>query len=72
MRKSSSDFASSRVRASTLSNRRAFWIATTDWSAKVCNSSMVECGNSPGVLRRTTSAPTMWSGRSSGMIRIPR
>ena len=30
------------------------------------------CGNSPGVLRRTTSAPTMWSGRSSGMTRMPR
>ena len=43
VRKSSSDFASSRVRASTLSNKRAFWIATTDWAAKVFNRSMVIC-----------------------------
>ena len=34
VRRSSRDFASSRVRASTLSNKRAFWIATTDWAAK--------------------------------------
>src|SRR5262249_45000973 len=41
VRRSSSDFASSRVRVSTFSYSRAFWIATTDWSAKVCNSSIV-------------------------------
>ena len=35
MRKSSSDFASSRVRASTLSNRRTFSIAIAAWSANV-------------------------------------
>ena len=58
--------------ASTFSNRRAFSIATTDWSAKVCIRSIVDCGNSPGVLRRTTSAPTICSGRSRGIIRMPR
>ena len=35
VRKSSSDFASSRVRASTLSNSRTFSIAIAAWSAKV-------------------------------------
>ena len=40
VRKSSSDFASSRVRASTLSNSRTFSIAITAWSAKVVTSSI--------------------------------
>ena len=40
MRRSSSDFASSRVRASTLSNSRTFSIAITAWSAKVDTSSI--------------------------------
>ena len=39
---SSSEFASSRVRASTSSNRRAFWIASTDCAAKVWRRSIVE------------------------------
>ena len=40
VRKSSSDFANSRVRASTLSNSRTFSIAITAWSAKVVTSSI--------------------------------
>ena len=64
---SSSDFASSRVRASTSSNRRAFWIASTDWAAKVWSRSIVElreqrpapCG-APQARRRRGL------GRSSG------
>ncbi len=40
VRNSSSDFASSRVRASTLSNSRTFSIAITAWSAKVETSSI--------------------------------
>src|SRR5881394_341678 len=39
-------------------NRCAFWIASTDCAAKVCRTSVVCLGNSPGALRRTTSAPT--------------
>ena len=50
VRKSSSDFASSRVRASTFSNSRAFWIASTDCAAKVCSRSTVLLANSPGCL----------------------
>jgi hypothetical protein len=48
-------FASSRVRVSTLSNKRAFWIASTDCAANVLIKSTVFCGKAPGVLRRTTS-----------------
>ena len=66
---SSRDFASSRVRASTSSNRRAFWMASTDWAAKVWSRSIVELGNRPGSLRRTTSAPTTRPGRRSGTTR---
>ena len=40
VRKSSSDFANSRVRASTLSNSRTFSIAITAWSAKVVTNSI--------------------------------
>ena len=36
LRRSSSEAASSRVRACTSSNRRTFSIAMTAWSAKVC------------------------------------
>jgi hypothetical protein len=66
VRKSPSDFASSRVRVSTLSNRRAFWIASTDCAANVLIKSTVFCGKAPGVLRRTTSKPMTSFPCSSG------
>ena len=56
MRKSSSDFASSRVRASTLSNRRTFSIAITAWSAKVVTSSI--CLSVNGRVRSASMAIT--------------
>ena len=49
-------------------NRRAFWIASTDWAAKVCSRLTVVPGNSPGALRRTTSAPMTLSAPSKGTI----
>src|SRR5215831_8723903 len=51
--------ASSRLFSSISRNSRAFWIARTDWSAKVSSRSTVLLGNSPGCLRRTTSMPTI-------------
>ena len=39
--------------------RASFSIATTDWLAKVCRSSTTAGGNTPTVLRRITSMPTM-------------
>ena len=58
VRKSSSDFASSRVRASTLSNKRAFWIATADCAANVlikstgsAGSRQASCGGPPACQR---------------------
>ena len=47
-------------------NSRAFWIASADWFAKVWISATVSGANAPGVLRRTTSAPTISCSRSSG------
>ena len=51
LRRSSSDFASSRVRASTLSNRRTFSIAITAWSANVVRSSICLSVNGRGSER---------------------
>ena len=51
--------SSSRLFASLSRKKRAFWIATIDWVAKVCSSSVSSGENGPGVLRRTTSAPTI-------------
>src|SRR5262249_24875002 len=50
--------ANSRPFSSISRNSRAFWIASTDWSANVSRRSIVLLANSPGVLRRTTRAPT--------------
>ena len=44
-------------------NRRAFWMASTDWPAKVCSSVTTDGENSPATLRRITSAPITWSSR---------
>ena len=52
------DASSSRLLSWTAWNRRAFSIASTDWLAKVWSRSTTAWGNSPGVLRRITSAPT--------------
>jgi hypothetical protein len=41
-------------------------IASTDCAAKVLSNSTVFAGNSPGALRRTTSAPTTSPERTSG------
>jgi hypothetical protein len=57
-----------RLFSSTSVKRFAFWIAGTDCAAKVCSNSTVCLGNSPGALRRTTSAPTIRSAPSSGTI----
>ena len=58
--------SSSRLVSSTCWNRRAFSIARTDWLANVWSRSTTACGNSPGVLRRITSAPTTRCSRTSG------
>ena len=60
VRKSSSDFASSRVRASTLSNSRTFSIAIAAWSANVVTSSI--CLSVNGALP-SASSPGRRSGR---------
>src|SRR6266511_2976332 len=57
--------ASSRLFSSISRNSLAFWIASTDWSAKVSRRSIVFLANSPGCLRRTTRMPTISPGRSS-------
>ena len=43
-------------------------MAKTDWAAKVCRSSIELLENSPGCLRRTTNAPTIFSAPSSGHV----
>ena len=42
--------ASWRLFSSISANRRAFWIASTDWAAKVRSRSTVLLANSPGCL----------------------
>ena len=66
LRRSSSEAASSRVRACTSSNRRTFSIAITAWSANVCTISIWRSGKWPGSLRVSTSAPSIRSFLSSG------
>src|ERR1035437_9725993 len=61
--------ASCRLLTSISENRCAFWIASTDCAAKVFTSSIVPLGNSPGSMRRTTSAPTASLERTSGTSR---
>ena len=43
--------SSSRPLASNSRKRRALWMASADWSAKVWSSSIVARENSPGALR---------------------
>src|SRR5262245_28545566 len=45
-----------RLLSSISRNRRAFWIASTDWAANVCRRSMVPLGKLPGCLRGMTGA----------------
>ena len=47
-------------------NRRAFSIAMTAWSAKVCASAISWASNSPAAARRIASEPIAWPSRSSG------
>ena len=53
-------------------NSRAFWIANTDWVAKVFKSSMTSGRNSPVDFRRTTNPPMIRSSRSNGTARLAR
>ena len=55
VRKFSSEAASSRVRASTLSNRRTFSIAIAAWSANVVTSSICLSVKGPHLRTRTRS-----------------
>ena len=64
--------SSCRLLSSISRNSRAFWMARADWVAKVCSSSIVSAGNSPGALRLTTRPPMSWSSRSSGTARSAR
>ena len=50
--------SSSRPFASSSRNRRAFWMASADWPAKVCSSATTSGGNAPGVLRLTPRPPS--------------
>ena len=47
-------------------------MATADWLAKADSTSRVSLLNPPGVLRRTTNAPTTRSPRSSGIASSDR
>ena len=66
VRKSSSDFASSRVRASTLSKSRTFSIAIAAWSAKVDTNSICFSVNGRTSVRIRLSTPTEHLRRSIG------
>src|SRR4029077_5211612 len=72
VRKSSNDFANSRVRASTLSNRRTFSIAMAAWSAKVETNSI--CLSVNGLTSRRVSArtPIGTPSRNIGRLRMVR
>ena len=66
VRGSSSDFASSRVRASTLSNSRTFSIAITAWSAKVVTNSICLSVKGRTVRRINTITPIGIPSRRRG------
>ena len=69
VRKSSNDFASSRVRASTLSNKRTFSIAIAAWSAKVSTRAIcLSVNGSTSVLVRAIT-PIGIPSRSIGTAR---
>ena len=71
-RKSSSDLASSRVRASTLSNKRTFSIAIAAWSAKVDAVSICLSVNGRTSGRVKTRTPIASPSRSMGTARMVR
>ena len=62
----SRDSCNSRVRACTSSNRRAFSMAITAWSANVETSSICLSVNGRGSLRPRAMAPIGTPSRSSG------
>ena len=72
VRKSSSDFASSRVRASTLSNSRTFSIAIAAWSAKVVTSSICLSVNGRTSRRVNARTPIGLPSRNIGTPRMVR
>ena len=57
---------SSRLLASISRNRRAFWMASADWVAKVFRTSITSGENSPGAFRIKDRLPMICSSRSSG------
>ena len=66
LRRSSSEAASSRVRACTSSNSRTFSMAITAWSAKVCTISIWRSVNGPARGAPATKTPSTSPSRSSG------
>ena len=56
--------SSCRLLSAISRKRRAFWMASADWVAKVWSSSMTSGANAPGVFRLTVSPPISWSSRS--------
>ena len=58
LRRSSSEAASSRVRACTSSNRRAFSIAMTAWSAKARTISICRAVKGAGSGRASAKTPS--------------
>ena len=59
--------ASSRRWSSSCSYSRALVRAIADWLANAVSRSHVSSLKAPGVRRRTTSAPTIRSGRTNGI-----
>ena len=72
VRRSSRDFASSRVRASTRSNRRTFSIAIAAWSANVVASSICLSVNGRTSERVKLTTPIGTPSRSIGTARTVR
>ena len=64
--------ASSRRCSSSCWCSRALVSAMADWLAKAVSMSHVSSEKAPGVSRRTTSAPTIRSGRTSGITTSER
>ena len=64
--------ASSRRCSSSCSYRRAFVRAMADWLAKAVSMSHASSLKAPGISRRTTSAPTIRSGRTRGITTSER
>ena len=64
--------SSSRRLSSISRKRRAFWIASADWLAKVLSSSIAAGGKAPGDFRTIVSAPRIRSSRSRGTAKAAR